>query len=781
MLVLIPLCYSINLWAQNYKTFSVSGQVLDESGEPLPYTHVVIESLNKGVMSDTRGVFHLSNLPPGKYRLTAQMMGFENQVKILTLQNKSVTGVYFILKESVHALEEVIVSAETPGKKLEKTAEAIKVLETIEVKLQTADMGEIMAKTEGVSVRRNGGLGSGAQFALNGLTGDQIRFFLDGIPLEFSPYSFGFANIPVNKIARVEIFKGVVPIRLGADALGGAVNLVTPDMRYGLSGSASYQTGYFGTHRVSANLNYVVDRTGLFVSGGGFYDFAENNYKVDVEIADEKGRLQQVTVPRFHDSYKAQGGNITLGIKNVKWADELSIKGFYTDSNKDIQHNNIMAGIPYGDVKSSRKSAGTNLTYQNSFVQKFNLELLAGYTYSERQFIDTGHCAYNWHGECILVKNQGGEIGGMSHQFTWDNNFFTRLNAEWNINQHHSLKLSAAPTLTLRTGDEFFAGTYDPLTARGRLFSWVNGLEYTMDALNDRLQATAFAKTYTQQMEAEKDVPSNAEPILTERNTTLYGYGSGLRYMLSDRLRTKLNYEYAIRIPRQDEVFGDGQFILKSLELKPERSHNANLELKYTQPASARSKWFVQSNIFLRKTQDLILLIPATDRTNIYQNVFEANSTGVELSGGWADNSNRLDITFNTTYQEYYNNSDEGAFEAFKGDRIPNTPYLFANNSIRYAVMDNKFQKNDQLSVFLTGRYVHEFFRSWESAGLIQFKKVIPSQFVQNAGLTYKLPTKTIRWALTAEVQNLSNAKVFDFLGVQKPGRAFYIKLTTQF
>ena len=296
LLVLIPLCYSINLWAQNYKTFSVSGQVLDESGEP--HAHVVIESLNKGVMSDTRGVFHLSNLPPGKYRLTAQMMGFENQVKILTIQNQSVTGVYFILKESVHALEEVIVSAETPGKKLEKTAEAIKVLETIEVKLQTADMGEIMAKTEGVSVRRSGGLGSGAQFALNGLTGDQIRFFLDGIPLEFSPYSFGFANIPVNKIARVEIFKGVVPIRLGADALGGAVNLVTPDMRYGLSGSASYQTGYFGTHRVSANLNYVVDRTGLFVSGGGFYDFAENNYKVDVEIADEKGRLQHAIMEK---------------------------------------------------------------------------------------------------------------------------------------------------------------------------------------------------------------------------------------------------------------------------------------------------------------------------------------------------------------------------------------------------------------------------------------------------------------------------------------------------
>ena len=38
---------------------------------------------------------------------------------------------------------------------------------------------------------------------------------------------FGIANVPVNLIERVEIYRGVVPIRFGADALGGAVNLVS--------------------------------------------------------------------------------------------------------------------------------------------------------------------------------------------------------------------------------------------------------------------------------------------------------------------------------------------------------------------------------------------------------------------------------------------------------------------------------------------------------------------------------------------------------------------------
>lgn len=35
------------------------------------------------------------------------------------------------------------------------------------------------------------------------------------------------ANLPVNIIDRIEIYKGVVPASLGTDALGGAINIIT--------------------------------------------------------------------------------------------------------------------------------------------------------------------------------------------------------------------------------------------------------------------------------------------------------------------------------------------------------------------------------------------------------------------------------------------------------------------------------------------------------------------------------------------------------------------------
>src|SRR5262249_42728125 len=160
---------------------------------------------------------------------------------------------------------------------------------------------------EGVGVRRGGGLGAGTRFSLNGLTDDQVRFFLDGVPLERAGYPFGIANVPVNLVERVEIYSGVVPVRFGADALGGAVNLVSDHDLRGQKVGASYEVGSFDTHRVTLSGRYQDEATGLMARATGFFDYARNDYPVDVEAPDESGRLSPARVHRFHDAYRATG------------------------------------------------------------------------------------------------------------------------------------------------------------------------------------------------------------------------------------------------------------------------------------------------------------------------------------------------------------------------------------------------------------------------------------------------------------------------------------------
>ena len=102
-------------------------------------------------------------------------------------------------------LAEVVVRVTSAAARLRESADAVKVVETEQARKESADLGEVLARTPGVGVQRAGGLGSGSRFSLNGLTDEQIRFFLDGVPLEYAGYPFGIANLPVNAIERVEI------------------------------------------------------------------------------------------------------------------------------------------------------------------------------------------------------------------------------------------------------------------------------------------------------------------------------------------------------------------------------------------------------------------------------------------------------------------------------------------------------------------------------------------------------------------------------------------------
>jgi len=82
------------------------------------------------------------------------------------------------------------------------------------------------------------------------------RGALDGVPMEGFGSSFQINNIPINMAERIEIYKEVVPIDFGSDALGGAINIVTSKRRSSfLDASASY--GSFGTVKSYVNAGYT--------------------------------------------------------------------------------------------------------------------------------------------------------------------------------------------------------------------------------------------------------------------------------------------------------------------------------------------------------------------------------------------------------------------------------------------------------------------------------------------------------------------------------------------
>jgi hypothetical protein len=432
-------------------------------------------------------------------------------------------------------------------------------------------------------------------------------------------------------------------------------------------------------------------------------------------------------------------------------------------------------------VEFGETSYGASLRYEEPLGDEVELELLAGFTRSVISYLDVGECFYDWFGNCLDPDNSPGEIEGQPHdQLHYQDAFLGRANLSWQALPLHAFRLSLAPTLATRTGTERRLpnpDAPDPLDKDRTLTTLVGGIEWEADTTSDVLENIAFAKAYGQWLRSDELVGGGRD-VKRTRDTFQTGFGDSVRVRASEWLYFKASYEYATRLPSPYEVFGDGRFVKPSLALTPERSHNANLggviETKPTELGAYRAG----ANLFLRDAHDQIVLI-GNDRTLSYQNVLSARSQGIEGSLGWTSPGRALSLDGNATYQSLRNTSDSGTFALYEGDRLPNRPYFFANGSVTYQ-LERLLAPRDSLSLSWYTNYVHQFYRSWESIGQRDSKQVILTQLTHTVALTHALPTRTAKVSSTLEVDNLTNARALDFFGVQKPGRAFYVKTTLE-
>ena len=306
----------------------------------------------------------------------------------------------------------------------------------------------------------------------------------------------------------------------------------------------------------------------------------------------------------------------------------------------------------------------------------------------------------------------------------------------------------------------------------------VSGIEYQADLFDRRLEAIGFGKSYLLDTSSEESLPGGVFRRLDQDSHT-FGFGEALRFRFTRWWAAKASYERATRLPSPYELFGDGVLTLPNLRLVPERSHNGNLGVTLDLRRTPAGGFWAEVNGFVRHTQNLIVLLPIDMIAQIYQNVWTARSQGVEASGRWTSPGNYLVLDGNVTWLDLRNQSDQGAFKDFKGDRVPNRPWMFWNASARVQKTGVSGPR-DELSLVYYLRHVKGFFRGWESLGLREFKQILPDQTTHSLALTY-LARGALTQTWTAEIQNLTDAKVFDFFGVQRPGRAFFVKVTAEY
>ena len=237
--------------AQNKVT--LSGKVIDQHGTPIAQATIAVENTTSGTYTDDRGKYSLQ-VAPGKHTFVVSFLGYQTVKQSLDIRQDKKQN--FTLQESAVALNSVEVYGKTQTQKVKEGAFAVNALDIKPIVNSLNNLNDLVNRTTGIKVREEGGVGSDFDLSINGLSGNSIRYFLDGMPLDTKGSGVSLANLPINIIDRIEIYKGVVPASLGTDALGGAINIITKQEKKNYL-DVSYGIGSFHTHKTDLNTQFV--------------------------------------------------------------------------------------------------------------------------------------------------------------------------------------------------------------------------------------------------------------------------------------------------------------------------------------------------------------------------------------------------------------------------------------------------------------------------------------------------------------------------------------------
>lgn len=786
LLVLISAFNSL-VFAQ---TGTLSGKVTDDQGKAIAGATVTLKEMNRSTMTDDNGLYEIKSITYGSYTLMiSSVIAQPKNIRIKVDQPNTVlhTRVREITDRN---LEQVTVQGKTEKRKIETSGFAVNVVDTKEASLRNLQTNELLNRTVGVRVRQVGGFGSNADYNLNGMSGRAIGIFIDGIEISTYGSSFNLNNIPPSMIERIEVYKGVLPAHLAGDYLGGGINVILKKgvSRNNLTASVSY--GSFNTQQADLSGTYRNEKTGFTLRGSGFYGYSDNDYEVWSKWAKNElsnGREVQARGKRFNDAFKTYGGRLEAGFTQVKWADQFMVNynGSYTY--KEIQHGQYMAR-PYKGrfAENNAHIVGLDYLKKDFLLKGLKLNFNGVYSNKKEYIQDTVSYRYNWDGNLVIgnkgvpLRTLGGGQQGLPTMANIDRQIASlRAGLTYQIADGHSVVLTHGfYTVDRQDYDALKTILQQNYEISSDMITNVSALTYEVDAFQNRLKTSAFAKYYQQKIDRTEPVsrtingvPTRIENV-TKDNRSFTGYGFAASYALMSNLVLISSAEKAVRMPSDGEIFGNPTDNLNSNPtIKPETSNNYNLGFRAGAFNLGDHKISISVSAFIRDTKNKIA-IRSNDRAITVMPTSESiNLPGTQSKGFEAELNyvyRNLNIALNTSK---FNTLIKDSGSPYNNQQIPNEPFFTINGNAQYR-LQNLIQKNSALNLYYNFGFVNPFETTW----LITKDNYnqTPVQFIQDVGASYLFPNKKL--VVSFDAKNILNKEAYDNFASQRPGRAFYLK-----
>ncbi|MDR2274974.1 MAG: TonB-dependent receptor plug domain-containing protein [Sphingobacterium sp.] len=679
-------------------------------------------------------------------------------------------------------LESTDVYGYTKVGQINRQAYNVTAIDTRQLKNTTQDIAHVLDRIPGARLRETGGVGSDFDLSINGFSGKRIRFYLDGVPMDNFGPAFQINNIPVNTVERIEVYKGVIPVWLGSDALGGAVNIITDNQLKDYL-DVSYAFGSFNKHRSSLNAAKT-SRGGFTVRLNAFQNYSDNNYAVTVDAADIRtGKYTpNAKLKRFHDKYHNETAILQLGVVDKKWADQFLLGITAGQYYKEIQTGARMTAV-FGAWHTKGNTVMPTLKYQKKdvFTKGLDVILNGNYNFGREQSIDTVHARFGWYGDSLTLRGKGGEQW-YSHYRYRNNIANSTTTITYKINDRQYLAFNNTYSHFDRKGFNAVSVNREMDSIPRKASKNVAGLSYQY-MISDRWNATVFGKYLSQHaytMLVETDVFNGGDTIYTDvrANRQKWGYGIATTYLVRPQLQLKFSYEKTNRLPESEDLFGDVINKEGNWNVQPESSNNINLGVNYTVPMKDHRLYVGLGGIYYYAKNYIYNVFNHNTNKLYADNLMDVANLGFESELRYSYKQ-IASIGANLTYQ---NIRDRRRYRADLPDvysdtykkRIPNVPYLFGNVDAN-AYFAHVLAPDDKLTIGYNMLYVHDFYLYWENEGAADSKRTVPMQLAHDINVIYAM--KGGKYNLGLECRNITDRKLYDNFSLQKPGRAFNVKL----
>jgi outer membrane receptor for ferrienterochelin and colicins len=211
---------------------SIAGRVTTGKGEvteALVGVNVMLQGTVRGTTTNSRGEYHISDIPPGMHTLIFSMVGYQREMRSgVAVEEGKETILNLPMTQTLIQAQQIVVTASKRAQSLEDVPVSISVLNAAEIQRRNSlAVIDALRYVPGVNV-------TGQQVNIRGSSGyslgagSRTLVLLDGIPfIAGDTGELNFESIPMGQVERIEVVKGASSALYGSNALGGVINIIT--------------------------------------------------------------------------------------------------------------------------------------------------------------------------------------------------------------------------------------------------------------------------------------------------------------------------------------------------------------------------------------------------------------------------------------------------------------------------------------------------------------------------------------------------------------------------